>query len=346
MITTSPRILPRLKQVQTSPPGLYLPKKCDTLLLKAAIHPDQRGLEAWQCLRLQFSVDTAHQGQLSLLPLVHRTLCTTDAPDPDRQRLAGQRRFHWARWARMAPVIKAALHRLREASIPLMLIGDIATAEQLDGGDQSLRSLPTIELLIHPADWDRATSLLKTTDPIRLRVIPCDRMAVSAAAVDPSWELAEHSTLLGCPVLRPCATDLLLHILVQGTRFTNEARIRWAADAIQLIRAAPINWQRLSDQAVRRRVAITTATSLAYLVSALEVPLPPEAPSRLPAGSGHQRERLINALWRDSAAGPSRRNAVVLLLAQSAAQPPLVSLGGLGRWVCGIAVTKALRAGR
>jgi hypothetical protein len=63
-------------------------------------------------------VEEAHPGQWSLLPLVHRTLCATGSTDPDRERLAGQRRYLRVRWAQGEGPIAAALRRLEEAAIP------------------------------------------------------------------------------------------------------------------------------------------------------------------------------------------------------------------------------------
>ncbi|MEB3194410.1 MAG: Stf0 family sulfotransferase [Cyanobacteriota bacterium] len=312
-------------------PGLHLPNALDTLLLQAALHPDGRGLAAWQRLRPHFSVEEAHPGQRSLLPLVHRTLCATGSTDPDRERLAGQRRFLRARWAQREGPIGAARRRLEEAAIPVLLVGEAARAERLDGNDASLRDLQEIDLLVHPADRPRAAALLGPTDSIRLVGRASDRLARPSPAGDPAWEQAEPALLAGGPVLRPSATDLLLHTLVEGTRLSHRGRIRWAADAALLIAEGGIDWRRLAQQAEQRRVALTTAAALTYLATALEVPLPPEAPTRIPGGWKHGRERWINQLWNPNAQGPCRRNAVALELAQSAAEPPLASLWGLGR---------------
>jgi hypothetical protein len=330
----------------TISPGLHLPDPLDTLLLRAALHPDQRGVEAWQRLRPLFSVEEAHPGQWSLLPLVHRTLCATGSPDPDRERLAGQRRYLRVRWAQGEGPIAAALRRLEEAAIPVLLVGEAARAERLDGNDASLREIQQVCLLIHPADRPRAAALLGPADPIQLVDRASDRLARPGSAGDPAWEQAEPATLAGSPVLRPSATDLLLHTLVDGTRLSHRGRIRWAADAAQLIAEGGIDWQRLAQLAERGQVALTTATALTYLATALEVPLPSEAPTRIPRGWRHGRERLIHQLWNPGAQGSCRRNAVALELAQSAAEPPLASLWGLGRRVVGVGAVTLAREGR
>ena len=330
----------------TGAPGLHLPSPLDTLLLKAAIHPDERGLKAWRRLRPRFSVDGAHAGQLSLLPLVHRTLCATGASDPDLERLAGQRRFLMSLWAWSAAPLAAALRRLEEANIAVMLAGEAARGQRLDGEDRSLRNLQTLLLLLRNCDLEKAASLLSATDPIRLVLSASDRLADRGTGGDPAWEQAELASLAGCPVLRPSATDVLLHTLVDGTRFSHEGRIRWAADAAQLISAGGIDWQRLAEQAERRRVAVTTATALAYLASALEVPLPAEALKRPQAGVGCRREQLINRIWGDAAQGSCRRNAVALVLAQSAAQPLLISFRGLACRAAKVGVAKLVGIGR
>ena len=315
--------------MKRSSPGLQLPDALDTLLLKAAIHPDQQGLEAWLQVRPHFSVDGAHPGQWSLLPLVHRTLCATGAPDPDRERLAGQRRYLRIRWAQGEGAITAALRHLGEAAIPVMLVGEAARAQRIDGEDRSLRDLQTIHLLLHSCNLDRAAGLLNPADPIQLVCSASNRLAHPGAAGDPAWEWAEPATLAGSPVLRPSATDLLLHTLVDGTRLSHRGRIRWAADAALLIAEGDIDWRRLAQQATQRRVALTTAAALAYLSTALEVPLPPEAPTRPPRGWWVGGERLINHLWRERGEGWCRRNAVALVLAQTGAAPPWKSLWGL-----------------
>lgn len=330
----------------TGIPGLQLPNRADTLLLRAALYPDARGLEAWLQLRPHFSVDRAHPGQWSLLPLVHRTLCHLDVRDPDRERLAGLRRFLRVRWARLEGPLAGGLRRLEEAGIPVMLLREAARAQRLDGDDRSLRDLSEIALLRPASASDRVAPLIGGTDPILLVDNVSDRLAVPGPGGDPAWQLAEPTSLAGCAVLRPCATDLLLHTLVEGTRFADKGRLRWAADAALLIAAGGIDWQRLSHQAEQRRVALTTARALEYLASELEVALPPELPARFHGARADWRERLINSLGSPAAQGPSHRNSVALVLAQSAAQPPPTSLWGLGCRVAGGCVRTLVSEGR
>jgi hypothetical protein len=73
-----------------------------------------------------------------------------------------------------------------------------------------------------------------------------------------------------------CATDDLIHTCVHAARYNDFPPVRWAADAVHILRAAehPVDWERLLALANSLRLSLSLHAALTYLASELEAPIP------------------------------------------------------------------------
>ena len=71
-------------------------------------------------------------------------------------------------------------------------------------------------------------------------------------------------------------TDQLLHVCVHGALLNHVPPVRWAADAMQILRTpgAALDWPRLLAQAQRLRLSLSLRATLHYLRTALEAEIP------------------------------------------------------------------------
>jgi hypothetical protein len=92
------------------------------------------------------------------------------------------------------------------------------------------------------------------------------------------WDGAVQSEINDLPVLILNPTDMLIHTCIHGLREHNAEIFRWIADAITILKdkSHQIDWERMLDQARKRRLVPELSKGLAYLADLLDAPVPPQ----------------------------------------------------------------------
>jgi hypothetical protein len=89
------------------------------------------------------------------------------------------------------------------------------------------------------------------------------------------WDHAVPLDVSGVPVLRPSATDLLLHVLVHGMRWNIAPPMRWIADAAMILRGdEAVDWDRMIRFAGRYRLTHRLGLALHYLNERFQIAVP------------------------------------------------------------------------
>ena len=113
-------------------------------------------------------------------------------------------------------------------------------------------------------------------------------------------------TMVGVQTRVPDPADQLLHSICHGLRWDLRPTYRWVVDASRLL-ARPLDFDRLVEQACRRRLTVPAAAGLAYLSAVLGGPIPPSALRALKRRRGSLLER---AEWRARLQAPHARGPV------------------------------------
>jgi len=94
---------------------------------------------------------------------------------------------------------------------------------------------------------------------------------------------AVEAELAGVPCRALAPEDALLSGVVHAARWEPVRPVRWAADAVLLVRArgAAFDWQRLAERARAAHAEAPLAAALDYLARRLELAVPPRARRRL-----------------------------------------------------------------
>jgi hypothetical protein len=107
------------------------------------------------------------------------------------------------------------------------------------------------------------------------------------------WEAAGTIDFHGHAVRTLSPADQLLHICVHGATWDNLPPIRWIPDAVAVINHGPgLDWDRLLDQARRRRVTLMTTGALSYLHDNIDGIVPAPVLSRFHSQKGSVLERM------------------------------------------------------
>lgn len=312
------------------------------LLLLAAVTPGPGALAAWQAWKAEHDLIESHldHGSFRLLPLVYRSLLARGADEPLMPRLKGIYRYWWCSNQRLFHRAAGALHALEEAGIPTLVLKG-AAASVAYYRDRGARPMGDIDVLV-PHDQARAAiarlgavgwkparprvgDLIRYQHSVRMVHETGEAIdlhwhvlaeCVHRGADDGFWRRAVPIRVLDARSLALGPGDALLHAVVHGMRWNAEPTVRWVADAMTILNAAPdtIDWLELHREASRLRVLLRLRAGLGYLARRMHASIPEVAMARLrntPAAPVERLERHVLTLGSE---GGGRLQAGHLLL--------------------------------
>ena len=299
------------------------PSAAQELLLRAALTPDERALAAWREIRSQIDIATLDGTTQALLPVLRRNLLALGVEDELINLFKGVHRYSWARnqmlLAPMMPVVAA----LERAGVQTMLLKGAAFVadRRLDAG---MRSMNDVDVLVRSDRVGEAIAVLLQSGLAPVGEVPpwyveeyaprfvpshgfrdaLDRQldlhwhvlhaSCQAGADDEFWAAAQEIELLGVPTRALCPSDELLLVILHGLRWNALPTYRWVVDAALLCSGAigAIDYGRLAEQALLRRVSVALEAGLGYLRRVLCIPVPESCLKALAAARPSRLERL------------------------------------------------------
>jgi hypothetical protein len=308
-------------------------------LLRVAFLERDAAVDEWRMLRAGLVLDDIWDTETHrLLPLVYRRLLQLGVEDPELPRLKGLHRHAWYQNQLNLSRLGSFLTRLEDAGIRTMVIKGVPLALRYYG-DLGTRPMNDVDVLVPTERMTDALQLLEgdgwqshrdgrrpperltagfslITDHSRIATAP-DGFYVDlhwhlreqfvvpgeeTTSSDDFWAAAEPIDVAGVATRTLCATDLLLHAIVHGLVSQRDARARWAADAMVVIETREaVDWDRLIQQAERRRLVLMVRAALHYLVESLRTPVPVNVLARLDSIPTTRDDdcALERALFRD-----------------------------------------------
>jgi hypothetical protein len=299
-----------------APRGRLWPDRRQDLLLRAGLLAGPAAADAWARLGPGLDLDRLDRGSERLLPLVWWNLRRQGIEDPRLARLEDRYRTTRARNEGQIRELVQLLDAFRTAGIPtLVLKGAALLGSAYD--DLGLRPMSDIDLLVplervgsasrtlEALGWraeapatpamTRMVHALQFTQPSR---VPVDlhwhifEECCRPGDDDDAWAASVPLAFEGQPSRILAPEDQLIHACLHGEKWVVVPGIRWIADAIVVIRKGGVRWDRLVEQAARRRFVLRLRAQLDYLRSAFEAPVPPEAMAMLAAAPVSRLERF------------------------------------------------------
>jgi hypothetical protein len=301
-----------------STPGTanYWPTEQQTLILRAALSPSESAMNAWLSLRGRLDLDSIDLASQRLLPLLERNLTRLGIKDPLLVRCKGIHRYHWSRNQVLFHRGRDLLAALAAAGVDTLLLKGAALVTRYYG-DPGLRPMNDFDVAVPAAAAAEAVAVLERSGWSSVyRITPSFRRVKHAALFedrgrrhcDLHWRILEESSQAAddedlwrasdeiefqgqrIRILSPA--DQLLHVCVHGARWAPDAGIRWIADAMLIIAAGGIDWQRLADGAGKRRFVLRMRETLEFLRTAMAAPIPDAVVADLRARPETRIERL------------------------------------------------------
>lgn len=300
------------------------PTQEQTLLLQAALLEGDRAREAfaeWKTLAWTQKLDP---GSRRLLPLLQRNLRSLGLREAGHERLVAATARAVSENEMLLDAVRAAVGALGDAGIECVLLKGMALALAYYPGLDA-RPMGDCDLLVRPADALHAAEALArlgwTPDsPFDASTIATlhavSFKAPSGARIDLHWHVSPESREAGAQPQVPVAAgddwaclepidiggrgawiqspaDLLLHVCVHGLRWSTTPPVRWAADAVMILRSGRrVDWDRLVQRAIHQRVLLAAREALRFLRDTLDAPVPEAVLQRLMQVRVSATERL------------------------------------------------------
>ena len=308
-------------KLHSLPMSALLPTPAETLLLQAALLPGPAAIEAWRTWRQAVDFDAIDLGSRRLLPLLFDNLSQLGVQDPILAKYEGLKKLHWYHNRLLSHQLQSILAAFAAADLPAMPVKGCAL-NLLGYFQPGQRPMTDLDIVVPQARAFNAATILESLgwqfDSTQNRPLTLDEVRFSAhgkfakgkvlivelhwesptqflrgPAPGDAWQRSLPAQFQGhpCRVLNPA--DQLLHVCSHGAAANAIAPIRWAADALSLIRASNIDWPDFVSQSKRHRLVPFVREPLRFLAEKLDAPIPSETISRLDTAKLSRAERAL-----------------------------------------------------
>ena len=280
--------------------GGFWPTREQTLLLRAALLTGPPAIAAYRSWRPIAVLDRLDLGSRRLLPLLARNLEHHGIRDPDHARLDEICREARSRNVLLMARLRLLVASLLEAGLHTMVLKGAALLLLRYYSEVGLRPMSDLDLLVPSHEAGRAMALLRRagwSPPLEApeRVVPVTHSLLfrdtdgvqldlhwhvlweccGPGMDDDFWTAATATAVDGAPTKVLCPADQLFHACVHGVAWNPVPPLRWIADAMLILRATPdLAWDRLVQQARRRRLVLPLLSGIAFLRDVLDAPVP------------------------------------------------------------------------
>lgn len=242
--------------------GFHLTEE-ERLLIRAAVAPAAEAAAAWESWCEQIELEDITPASFAILPAVAANLERGGRPYPMASRLQGVRRYAWTQNQVTLRDLVSVYHTLRDAGVPAIAHRGLPLAQRY-WGDLSAVLCDQVDLLIAPADLDRAATILqglgwRTASPLPAVLI---RPVLSAHAFEGPGRrrVVLHWRCFppGCPqpveqgvidrglpvtlgaveIAVPEPMDGILIVAAREATLEGVERVRWALETVMTLRAA------------------------------------------------------------------------------------------------------------
>jgi hypothetical protein len=300
--------------------GACWPDDRQRLLLGAATWRDDRALDAWARWRALVAREEVTAADTRVLATAFRSLRALGADDPMLTLAGGAYRRAWYLNNLALRRAAAVVGTLQSAGVEVLVLKGAALS-LLHYGDLGARPMDDIDLLVRPNELAHAVDVLAphgwaelltqgtASGPLRYGThvvdaedneIDLHAYALMQSADDTDlWAARVELELMGTTTSAPAAADQLVHVCTHGLRWDVTPTVRWAADAMTIMRSSDdgLDWARVVQCSRAWRVTVAASAALSWLRDALEAPVPEWVLADLEAGPRLPFERAINAVW-------------------------------------------------
>jgi len=284
--------------------GYVWPTPEQQSMLRAALLQGQAGFDAWNAWIASADIDRLDMGSFRLIPLLYKNLKRNGVEYELLGRFKGIYRRAWYENQMAMHRLSGLLRFLHSEKIPTLILKGAALAP-LYYKDLGLRPMADLDVLVpvnkaidavnrlRESGWKPLEGLPRRIRPDYLLAVKAINMVrePSDPQLDLHWhvfqectepqadnDLWEASIPVSCGALISRAlspADQFLHICAHAMEWNAIAPMRWVADAMVVLSNTPaFDWDRVLQQARRRRLVLSLQTMAPYLRRLVAAPIP------------------------------------------------------------------------
>jgi hypothetical protein len=296
------------------------------LLLRAALGTDDRSLAAFRLWKQGLDVLQIDLASQRFVPRLVANLdrLGADTDDPVLAQFRKVTRFTWLKTQFLIANSEPLIRALGESGIPTMLLKGAAVVHHT-GGEVALRPMDDIDIAVPLAHVHAAFAVAAEVgfipdgpalSPAELEICAALLHALGTrnalqALVDVHWHMlpdglhpeadrdfwigAQPAQLGGAECSVSSREDTMIHAVAHAARPETDPSLRWAADLAALVQSAPtrgIDWDRVTSQARRHRLALQTAQALGVVRRVADVAVPLDVIGSLSRSRAPLAERI------------------------------------------------------
>ncbi len=282
----------------------------EDLLLKTIIGDKKTSRESFYGWKSITDLDRLGTASQKMLPLLYKTLIKKNIEDDILTKLKGSYRNTWVKNQLLFNKAKNIISRFNDAGLKVMVLKGAAICNEYYH-DLAIRPMNDFDIMVRTEDAAEAIKILldngwKQTDasPKLSSKFNCDffetwhsqgfrdkdnqeidihwhllQECCYQNADDDFWNSAKQVEFMELPVFVLNPADQLLHLFVHGINsgMTEAGSIlRWVTDAYAVINSESedIDWERLCEQSIKRKLVLPVKLSLNYMSAnhGIEIP--------------------------------------------------------------------------
>ncbi len=289
----------------SDPDGGCQPTPLQELLLRAALLDGEPAFQAWLQWYSENGMERLDHGSFRLLPLLYWNLHRQAVQHPMMGILKGIHRRAWVENRLLSRRLAPALETIHRAGIPTLLLKG-ASLGRLYYADVGLRPMNDLDVLVPEGGTMETIRLLEehgwrqnTNGNFRMRksdlsfrhsiqFVNAEGLEIDLhwhalylvcfrGADQTFWKDSVPMEFEGIPTRALCPTDQLIHACGHGLMWSDIPPVRWAADAVAVMRSSEIDWKRLTSLTDEMRLVLPVREGLRYLADSLDIGVPTAA---------------------------------------------------------------------
>ncbi len=295
----------------------YLPTSSQELLLKSALEQGEESFRAWDEWKKKENIDQIEGASYRLFPLVYHNLQKQGLKDPSLERLKGIYRLTWYRNHLLFDRVQEVLEAFQNQKINMLILKGVPLVLCFYK-DYGLRPMNDFDILvpgnkIHDAcetlfslGWKVKDESLEWYLSLHHCVPFVNKEGFEVDLHQSMLQLCPQKTAdedfwqesIPLKIGNVCAsmlntTDLLFHVCTHGATWEKLHLIRWVADAMMILRASSIAWQRLVQISQKKESLLAMRDTLGYLSETFHAPIPEDIIQQLHSIKPRIMERIV-----------------------------------------------------
>jgi hypothetical protein len=301
------------------------PNKEEEFFLGMALSSNTDFPELWQRWKEGVVLDDLDKATSKLIPFLYLRLKELNLADDETKKIEGVYRFTWHKNLLVIDSARKVISLLNKANIPVIVLKGVPLLAKVYK-NTGARSIGDADLLVDPGGFKKAVEIMKASNWQYIYESPFAINKLSGPLAEKYIEeitfyndqnvridihrslfaylfkenrehpmsydeLFKYSTecdVKGAPCRMPCPEDMIIHLIVHGSRQVYQRTLRWVLDVVSVIRTMPIDWQFLLDRIKKFEVAVELNVAFSYLLKNHSVAVPESFVKEL---SGLPKER-------------------------------------------------------